>query len=88
MNSNREQFKEAISITQDLVKINSENPFSTELQVQNYLTNILVEMGFEYDLIEFEKDRNNIIARFPPLSKAHNFDNNYIIVRKMLCLKG
>jgi len=67
-----------INLTRDLVKINSENPNSTELEVQLYLVQYLSDLGFQIEIIEYAKDRNNIIALYPPLSKAKSFYYKYI----------
>ncbi|MHA1729607.1 MAG: M20 family metallopeptidase [Promethearchaeota archaeon] len=80
INANKnKKFNGAIELTRDLVKINSENPTSTELKVQNFLTKELDKMGFEYDIIPFERDRNNIIARFPPIDKTQSINHRYIM---------
>lgn len=71
------RFNDVIQLTRDLVKINSENPNEHEIQV--FLCKTLASMGFEYELIPYDKDRNNIIAFYPPLKSSKRFDSKYII---------
>jgi acetylornithine deacetylase/succinyl-diaminopimelate desuccinylase family protein len=79
MTENSINFEKAIELTRSLVKINSENPHTSELAVQKFLELKLIKMGFEFDLIPSKPDRNNIVARFPPIKDAKNFDSKYIM---------
>ncbi len=79
MSENFINFEKAVELTRSLVKINSENPNTTELAMQKFLSKKLIEMGFEFDLVPSKPDRNNIIARFPPIDDSKHFDSKYIM---------
>lgn len=74
----KSKFFDAIELTRDLIKINSENSTTTERKMQDFLVGILDEMGFGYEFIEYKTDRNNIVALFPPLEKSNNFFSRYV----------
>ena len=51
-----------INLTRDLIKINSENPYTTELEVQEFLVQFLSDLDFQIEIVEYEKDRNTGFA--------------------------
>lgn len=71
------RFNDVIQLTRELVQINSENP--NEKEIQDFLCKILESMGFEYDLVPYAENRNNIIAFYPPLTNSHCFNRKYIV---------
>jgi len=66
-----------INLTRRLIKINSENPVTTELQVQECICEYLSNLGFQIELVKYDTDRNNVIAIFPPLTQADSFGYEY-----------
>ncbi|MBD3354134.1 MAG: M20/M25/M40 family metallo-hydrolase [Candidatus Lokiarchaeota archaeon] len=73
------KFHDVVELTRNLVKINSENPIHCEVNVQNFLVSIIEKLGFEYDIIPFSKDRNNVVATFPPSSAVNSQNFHYIM---------
>jgi len=51
-----------IELTQELIRINSENPPGNEKQVAKFIKDFLDDLKIPAELIEFEKDRVNLIA--------------------------
>lgn len=51
-----------IELTQELVKINSENPPGNEKQVARFIHDYLQDLKLESELVEFEPYRFNVIA--------------------------
>jgi acetylornithine deacetylase/succinyl-diaminopimelate desuccinylase family protein len=49
-------------LTQELVRINSENPPGNEKKIAKYIRDFLVDLKIKTELIEFEKNRCNVIA--------------------------
>ncbi|MHA1341253.1 MAG: hypothetical protein ACTSRZ_14730 [Promethearchaeota archaeon] len=70
--------QKSIELLRNLIKINSENPNSSELDVQKFLQNFLKNIGFEIYLVPYKKERNNLIALFPPLSQSIKKNLTYI----------
>ena len=53
-----------VNLARLLIRINSENPINTELLVQEFVHEFLSDLGFQLELIEYDTDRNNIVAFF------------------------
>ena len=51
-----------IELTQELVRINSENPPGNEKRITKYIKDFLDDLKIQTRLIEFEKNRINLIA--------------------------
>lgn len=51
-----------VSLTQKLIRANSENPGSTEKAVAEIVKKELIECGFEVKTYEFAKDRTNVVG--------------------------
>jgi succinyl-diaminopimelate desuccinylase len=51
-----------IELTQELVRINSENPPGNEKQVAKFIKDFLEDLKISAELIEFEKNRVNLVA--------------------------
>src|SRR3989338_4098494 len=51
-----------LELTQELVRINSENPPGNEKAIASYIKDFLESAGISAELIEFEKNRCNVIA--------------------------
>lgn len=51
-----------IELTQELIRINSENPPGNEKQVVKFIKDFLDDLKIPTEIIEFEKDRVNLIA--------------------------
>ena len=51
-----------IELTQELVRINSENPPGNEKKIAKYIKDFLEDLKIQTKLIEFEKNRVNLIA--------------------------
>ncbi len=54
--------KRLIRLTQDLVRINSENPPGDELEIGKLVKKYLENLGIKVKVYEFKKNRSNIIA--------------------------
>ena len=63
----------AVSLTQSLIKIDSQNPTSTEKEIISFIADWLSGYGIPYELQEVQKNRSNLIvkikgaARRPPV---------------------
>jgi len=51
-----------IELTQELVRINSENPPGNESQVAKFIKDFLDDLKFSTEIVEFEKNRVNLVA--------------------------
>ena len=51
-----------IELTQELVRINSENPPGNEEAIAKYIKDFLEDLNISTDLIEFEKNRFDVVA--------------------------
>jgi len=51
-----------IELTQELVRINSENPPGNESQVAKFIKDFLEDLKFSTEIVEFDKNRSNVIA--------------------------
>jgi len=51
-----------IELTQELVRINSENPPGNESQVAKFIKNFLEDLKFSTEIVEFDTNRSNVIA--------------------------
>jgi len=51
-----------IELTQELIKINSENPPGNETQVAKFIKDFLEDLNFSIELMEFEPNRFNVVA--------------------------
>ena len=57
--------EEVISLTQKLIRINSQNPGATEKEIAYFIRDYLMGLGLKAKIYEFEKDRLNVVARIP-----------------------
>ena len=53
----------AVQLTEQLIKIDSQNPVRTEKEIITYIGKWLSECGVPYELQEVQKDRSNLIAK-------------------------
>jgi len=51
-----------IKLTQDLIRINSENPAGNEAEIAWFVKNYLEDMGIKSKVYEFAKNRSNLVA--------------------------
>jgi len=51
-----------IKLTQDLIRINSENPAGNEAEIARFVKNYLEDMGIRSKVYEFAKNRANLVA--------------------------
>jgi len=51
-----------IELTQELVRINSENPPGNEREIAKYIKDFLEDLNISTELIEFEKNRFDVVA--------------------------
>jgi acetylornithine deacetylase/succinyl-diaminopimelate desuccinylase family protein len=51
-----------IDLTQELVRINSENPPGNESQVAKFIKDFLEDLGFSTEIVDFDTNRSNVIA--------------------------
>ena len=51
-----------IELTQELIKINSENPPGNEKEIAKYIKDFLEDLKIQAELIEFGKNRFNVVA--------------------------
>jgi acetylornithine deacetylase/succinyl-diaminopimelate desuccinylase family protein len=61
--------KRLVRLTQDLIRINSENPPGREQQVAQFVARFLRKLGLEVRLVSFTAGRPNVLACLP-LAKA------------------
>lgn len=54
-----------VELTQEFVRIDSQNPGSNELACAQLVSNFLGEYGIHYELVPAEEDRPNVVARIP-----------------------
>ena len=52
-----------IRLTQNLIRINSENPGSNEYRISRFIKDYLERLGLKTRIYEFQKKRSNIIAQ-------------------------
>jgi acetylornithine deacetylase/succinyl-diaminopimelate desuccinylase-like protein len=56
-------FEEALNHLRALIRINTSNPPGNEIEAVRYIASVLDEEKIEYEIVEPEKGRGNIIAR-------------------------
>lgn len=54
--------KRVINTLKDLIQIPSENPGSSEKKIATYISKCLKDSGFKADIIEYEKNRSNVVC--------------------------
>jgi acetylornithine deacetylase/succinyl-diaminopimelate desuccinylase family protein len=54
--------KRLIALTQQLIRINSENPNSNESEIAGFVKSYLSKLGVVAKIYEFEKNRSNVVA--------------------------
>lgn len=54
-----------VTLTQELVRIDSQNPGTSEQACAQYVSSILMESGIEHDFMPVEEGRSNVVARIP-----------------------
>ncbi|MHA1453275.1 MAG: M20/M25/M40 family metallo-hydrolase, partial [Promethearchaeota archaeon] len=62
--NDREKFESVISLAQKLISINSE-PEHKEFEVEQFLWNYLLNLGFYLEKVPYAEKRNNIVAIYP-----------------------
>ncbi len=61
--------KEVISLTQKLIRINSQNPPGNEKRIAHFIKDYLKDLGLSCELYEFKKDRTNVLVRLTSKKK-------------------
>jgi len=61
-----------IRITQDLIRINSENPPGDEARIASFVKDYLQKLGLKVKIYEFRKGRANVIAVLKGRDKKHS----------------
>ena len=56
--------KELISLAQDLIRINSENPPGNEKKCAHLVSEYLMHLGLKVKLYEFKRARTNVVAEY------------------------
>jgi len=64
--------KRLIRLTQELIRINSENPPGDEKKIAHFVKNYLVRLGLETKVYEFKKNRSNVVAVLPVENKIYS----------------
>jgi len=64
--------KRLVSLTQRLIKINSENPPGNEFQVACFVRDYLQNLGLKTRIYEFKNRRSNVVAHLLGRSKKHS----------------
>lgn len=61
--------KRLIKLTQDLIKIDSQNPPGNESAIADFVKRYFDKLGVQTKIYEFKKSRSNVIAYFPASRK-------------------
>lgn len=61
-----------IKLTQELIRINSENPGSDEYKISRFIKHYLERMGLGSEIYEFKRRRSNVIARIAGKDKKYS----------------
>jgi len=64
--------KRLIALTQQLIRINSENPGGNERAIAEFVKKFLEGLGIKARIYEFAKKRSNVVATVPGLFKNHS----------------
>ena len=64
--------KRLIKLTQQLIRIPSENPPGDESRVAQFVKAFLEDLGFRPKIYEFKKNRSNVVAAFKGSNKNHS----------------
>lgn len=64
--------KRLIKLTQDLIRINSENPPGDESGIASFVKNYFKRLGLQAKIYEFKKNRPNIILTIPGRNRKHS----------------
>ena len=51
-----------VKLTQDLVRINSENPPGNERNIAKYVLKFLKDFGYQAEIVEFALKRSNVLC--------------------------
>lgn len=54
-----------VTLTQELVRIDSQNPGANEQACAQYVSRFLTEAGIEHDFMRVEEGRSNVVVRIP-----------------------
>lgn len=60
-----------IRLTQDLIRINSQNPPGNEYEISKFVKNYLKLLGIKTKIYEFKKGRSNLVARLEGENKRY-----------------
>lgn len=61
-----------IKLTQELIRINSENPSGNEAKIAGFVKNYLDNLGLKAKIYEFKKNRSNILATLAGRDKRNS----------------
>lgn len=64
--------KRLIKLTQDLIRINSQNPPGDEFEIACFVKNYLQGLGIKVKIYEFEKKRSNVMATLQGINDKHS----------------
>ena len=62
--------KRLIKLTQDLIRINSENPTGNESEIALFVSDYLKELGLKPKIIAFQKNRSNVLVTIEGKNKG------------------
>lgn len=64
--------KRLVKLTQQLIRIDSQNPGSNESRIAGFVKSYLDNLGLKAKIYEFKKDRSNIIAQLTAKAAKHS----------------